>query len=196
MDAWFRTWFVTAIMFVSVVVVAIGVCTSEDSGPPTAATQATIEAIKSPATMATQLAALGPTPTRGIVMPTREPTPDIEELISRDLEGHFRKLRADDPRARFTCAKRVLYTYGVGVCFGRGDYPDGVKKVSAWRWMYSIGGNSQASTEMELFAYSPADAAGILMSCDSGGCSNRVVSMSEGIRFVEQAAARWNEEVR
>ena len=126
-------------------------------------------------------------------LPTLEPTPDIERMVDDALENHFRKLRQENPGGTYTCEKRVFWTQGTGVCLGRIDRPDGLRQISAWRFVYDVGG-SGTGTELRSFAYSVTEPLGILMSCSGSveDCRREVMPVAEGVREVEQTAARWN----
>ena len=136
------------------------------------------------------------TPTPSLPIPTREPTPDIEQMIAAMLEGHFRKLRRDDTGANFVCEKHTVWSTGIGVCLGKGDYPDNLKKISAWRFTYDASDRSKTDTEMRVFAYSTTDPLGVLQSCSGGGCDTEAMPVAQGVRLVEQTAARWIELAR
>ena len=141
-------------------------------------------------------ARLSRTPTPPLSIPTREPTPrpsDIDQMIADRIEGHFEKLRRDYPRARVVCEKQVSWEWGTGVCLVRGDHPDGVKNISAWKFTYAPD-PSDRNLEKRSFAYSTADQLGALLSCSGGDCDTREMPVAQGVRLVEQAAARWNAE--
>ena len=163
------------------------------SPPPTATPAHLVQTALARTTATAAARPLFPRSPTPLSIPTLEPTPDIERMIDGFLERDFRKVKRDDPRARFVCEKDVFSTVGTGVCLGRGDYPDNLKKVSAWKFTYEASANSTATTEMRTFAYSTTDQFGVLLSCDDRGrCDTEAMPVAEGIRLVEQTAARWN----
>ena len=129
------------------------------------------------------------TPT--VSIPTREPTPNIGQMLEEQMDANFARVKRRDAESQYVCKKKVSGWVAYGMCFGRGTAPPDIKKITLWQWDYYAGDSENTMTVMKVFLYTATDPFGVLQVCANGGCDQEILLKADGIRDIEQEAASW-----